>query len=65
MLLACPNGGRLRFIARVTEPSASEPLLESLGLWTKRPVRARARAPTSFEVDAMPAYDAQRERRER
>jgi hypothetical protein len=55
--LACPCGGRLRFIALVTEPSAIEPLLENLGLPTKRPVRARARAPTWFEVDAMPAYD--------
>jgi len=55
--LACICGGRLRFIALVTERRAIEPLLESLGLPATRPLRARARAPTFFDADVMPAYD--------
>jgi hypothetical protein len=55
-VLACPCGGRLRFIALVTERDAIVPLLESLGLPTTPPVRARARSPTLFEMDPMPVY---------
>ena len=55
-VLACPCGGRLRFIALVTEREAVVPLLESLGLPTTPPVRARARSPTLFEMDPMPVY---------
>ena len=55
-VLACPCGGRLRFIALVTERDAIMPLLESLGLPTTPPVRARARSPTLFEMDPMPVY---------
>jgi hypothetical protein len=55
-VLACPRGGRLRFIALVTEREAIVPLLESLGLPTTHPVRARARSPTLFDTDPMPVY---------
>jgi hypothetical protein len=55
-VLACPCGGRLRFIALVTEREAIVPLLESLGLPTTPPVRARARSPTLFDADPMPVY---------
>jgi hypothetical protein len=55
-VLACPCGGRLRFIALVTEREAIVPLLESLGLPTTPPVRARARSPTLFDSDPMPVY---------
>ncbi len=55
-VLACPCGGRLRFIALVTEQEAIVPLLESLGLPTTPPVRARARSPTLFEMDPLPVY---------
>jgi hypothetical protein len=55
-VLACPCGGRLRFIALVTEREAIVPLLESLGLPTPPPVRARARSPTLFDTDSMPVY---------
>ena len=55
-VLSCPCGGRLRFIALVTEREAIVPLLESLGLPTTPPVRARARSPTLFDADPMPVY---------
>jgi len=54
--LACPCGGRLRFFALVTERDAIVPLLESLGLPTTPPVRARARSPTLFDTDPLPVY---------
>jgi hypothetical protein len=55
-VLTCPRGGRLRSIALVTEREAIVPLLESLGLPTTPPVRARARSPTLFDADPMPVY---------
>jgi hypothetical protein len=55
-VLACPCGGRLRFSALVTEREAIVPLLESLGLPTPPPVRARARSPTLEGADPMPVY---------
>jgi hypothetical protein len=55
-VLACPCGGRLRFIALVTEREAVAEVLKSLGLPTTPPVRARARSPTLFDADPMPVY---------
>ena len=54
--LACPCGGRLRFVALVTEREAIVPLFSSLGLPTTPPVRARARSPTLFDAGPMPVY---------
>jgi hypothetical protein len=49
--LACPCGGRLRFVEVVTEAERARALLEQLGLHTAPPV-ARARSPT---LDPDPA----------
>jgi len=43
-------------IALVTEQQAVAEVLESLGLPTTTPVRARARSPTLFDSDPMPVY---------
>jgi hypothetical protein len=43
--LACPCGGRLRFIALVTEPATVEGILVAMGLETKPPTRAPPRHP--------------------
>jgi hypothetical protein len=43
--LACPCGGRLRFIALVTESETARAILESLSLPSEPPPIARARSP--------------------
>ena len=55
--LRCECGGRLRFIALVLERDAIEPVLAALDLPSRPPVPARARSPTLFEADPMPAYE--------
>jgi hypothetical protein len=43
--LACPCGGRLRFIALITESETARAILESLSLPSEPPPIARARSP--------------------
>jgi len=43
--LACPCGGRLSFIALVTEEETAQTILESMGLPSTPPPLARARSP--------------------
>jgi hypothetical protein len=50
--LACPCGGRLRFIAVITDREVARDLLESLGLPSTPPPLARARGPDF--VDPIP-----------
>jgi len=44
--LACPCGGRLRFVALVTEASTARAILESMGLPAEAPTFTRSRDPT-------------------
>jgi hypothetical protein len=54
----CPRcGARLRMIALIMDQDVARQILKSLGLPSKAPVIARARAPTLFE-DPPPDYDA-------
>jgi hypothetical protein len=55
-VLSCPCGGRLRFIALVTEREAIVAVLESLKLPTTTRVRARAQSPTLSDSDPKPVY---------
>jgi hypothetical protein len=43
--LACPCGGRLRFIALITEKDAAQTILKAMGLPIEPPPVARARSP--------------------
>jgi hypothetical protein len=43
--LACPCGGRLRFIALILDPEVAQAILETLDLPSRPPPVARARAP--------------------
>ena len=52
--LACPCGGRLRFLAVVTEHAAIVALLRGLGFPTAPLPVARARSPTLFDPDPPP-----------
>jgi hypothetical protein len=54
--LACPCGGRLRFIALVVDPGVASSILGSLNLPAAPPLIARARSPDFY--DAMPDYGA-------
>jgi len=47
--LACPCGGRLRFVALVTEPETAKEILQSMGLPTDLPPIARARSPDFYQ----------------
>jgi hypothetical protein len=53
-VLACPCGGRLCFVALVTEPATAKEILKSMGLPTELPPIARARAP-DFYQESLPA----------
>jgi hypothetical protein len=50
--LACPCGGRLRFIALITERETAQTILEAMGLPTEAPPLARARSPDF--IDDLP-----------
>jgi hypothetical protein len=50
--LACPCGGRLRFIALITEEETAQAILQSMGLPSEPPPLARARSPDL--VDPIP-----------
>ena len=52
--LACPCGGRLKFVELITEPSAAREVLESMGLPTDLPPIAKARSP-DFYQESFPA----------
>ena len=52
--LACPCGGRLRFISVITERDVARATLESLGLPSDVPPIARARSPDP--IDPIPDY---------
>jgi hypothetical protein len=52
--LACPCGGRLKFIAVVTEEETAKTMLESMGLPSAPPPIARARAPDAELIDEPP-----------
>ena len=53
--LACPCGGRLKFVELVTEPTTAREVLASMGLPVDLPPIARARSPDfhqeSFAAD--------------
>jgi len=56
--LLCPRcAARLRFISVILDQDVARRILDSLGLPSKPPVIARARAPTLFD-DPPPDYDA-------
>ena len=54
--LACPCGGRLRFVALVTEASTARAILESMGLPPEAPSFARSRDP-AFESSADLSFE--------
>lgn len=54
--LACPCGGRLKFVEVVTEAERARELLEQLGLDSSAPPVARARCPT-VDLDPLPPDD--------
>ena len=53
--LACPCGGRLKFVDVITEPTTAREVLQTMGLPTDLPPIAKARSPAfyqaSFPVD--------------
>jgi hypothetical protein len=53
--LACPCGGRLRFIALILDEEPAREILDSLGLPSRAPPVARARVPDW--VDPLPTYE--------
>jgi hypothetical protein len=57
--LACPKcGGRLKFIAVITDAPVARAILKSMGERADRPVIARARAPTDSDgIDPPAAWD--------
>ena len=50
--LACPCGGRLRFIALITDKETAQAILKGMGLPAEAPPVARARSPDI--VDEIP-----------
>ena len=52
--LACPCGGRLKFVELVTEPTTAREVLASMGLPTDLPPIAKARSP-DFYQESFPA----------
>ena len=50
--LACPCGGRLRFIALITDKETARTILKAMGLPVEPPPVARARSPDL--VDEIP-----------
>jgi hypothetical protein len=58
-MLSCPKcGGRLKFIAVITDAPVARAILKSMGERADRPVIARARAPTDSDgIDPPAAWD--------
>ncbi|MFC1642097.1 transposase [Myxococcota bacterium] len=54
--LACPCGGRLRFVALVTEEETARTMLQGMGLPADPPPIARTRSP-AFDPDPLPNWD--------
>ena len=54
--LACPCGGRLKFVALVTDESKTRSALEKAGLPAEPPPIARARSPTVYD-EPPPDWD--------
>jgi len=52
--LACPCGGRLKFVELITEPTTAREVLANMGLPTELPPIARARSP-DFYQESFPA----------
>src|SRR5664280_959681 len=52
--LACPCGGRLKFVDVITEPTTAREILQSMGLPTDLPPIAKARSP-DFYQDSFPS----------
>ena len=52
--LACPCGGRLKFVDVITEPATAREILRSVGLPTDPPPIAKARSP-DFYQESFPA----------
>ncbi len=52
--LACPCGGRLKFVELITESTTAREVLASMGLPTDLPPIARARSP-DFYQESLPA----------
>ena len=48
-MLACPCGGKRRFVSYVTEPEKIREGLEKFGLWSEAPPLAKAREPPQEE----------------
>jgi hypothetical protein len=55
--LACPCGGRLKFVELITEPSTAREILESMGLPTELPPIARARSPDFYQESFPTDWD--------
>ena len=53
-VLACPCGGRLKFIELITEPTTAQEVLQSMGLPIDLPPIAKARSP-DFYQESFPA----------
>ncbi len=55
--LACPCGGRLKFVELVTEPTTAREVLASMGLPTDLPPIARARSPDFYQESFAADWD--------
>jgi hypothetical protein len=55
--LACPCGGRLKFVEIITETSTVQEVLASMGLPTELPPIARARSPDFFQESFAADWD--------
>jgi len=56
-VLACPCGGRLKFIDVITEPTTTRKVLASMGLPTDPPPIAKARSPDFYQESSPADWD--------
>ena len=55
--LACPCGGRLKFVELITEPTTAREILQSMGLPTELPPIAKARSPDFYQESFPSEWD--------
>ena len=55
--LACPCGGRLKFVELITEPATAREVLATMGLPTDLPPIARARSPDFYQESFAADWD--------
>jgi hypothetical protein len=55
--LACPCGGRLKFVELITEPTTAREVLASMGLPTELPPIAKARSPDFYQESFATDWD--------